>query len=416
MPLTTTRPESDAAGRTGQVATPEAACCSNDAFTFWKLPEECRQKLGSAIEESRAATEWFLLEQYRPSEADRPHRARRAYYALKPLLPFRLRQTVRSLTVRMSTRPPFPAWPCETALLKLWLEWLENALTVLGKSDLRHIGFWPDGRNCCVVLTHDVEGPLGLKRMEAMADIEEKFGFRSAWNIPLDQYPVDWHVVERLRARSFEFGAHGLRHDGHLFRSHGDFSKLAPKLTTLAREHQMRGFRAPSTLRQLDWLCTLDFDFDSTMADSDPFEPQPGGTCSIFPFFLKHGMVELPYTLPQDHTLINLLRRDPLPIWISKAEWIAERGGMILTLIHPDYFGDTENLSKYEELLRRLNDLEYAWRAVPSEVAAWWRKRCACRLVEEADGTLSNGIDDRMVAKRLSTEAMIGRRVSCSES
>jgi peptidoglycan/xylan/chitin deacetylase (PgdA/CDA1 family) len=399
------------------VPAPDSGAFSNDAFAFWKLPEKWREALGSAIVKSREEAEWYLFERYRPSLSDQQSRSIQAYYALKPLLPARLRQTVRSVAVRMSSPPLFPAWPYESALLKLRSEWLEGALATLGQSDMWHIGFWPDGRNCCVVLTHDVEGPLGLKRMEAMADLEEKFGFRSAWNIPLDQYPVDWRIVERLRARGFEFGAHGLRHDGRLFRSHKDFSELAPKLETLAREHQMRGFRSPSTLRHIDWLCTLDFDFDSTMADSEPFEPQPGGSCSIFPFFLKRRMAELPYTLPQDHTLINLLRRDPLPVWLAKVEWIAERGGMILTLTHPDYSGDAANLHKYEQLLNRLDDLEHAWRALPSEVAAWWRKRAALKLVEGPDAPrLSGGDDYRVVVKRVSAEPMSRGRLLCSES
>jgi len=390
---------------------------SNDAFAFWKLPEKWREALGSAIVRSRKEAEWYLFESYRPSSSGRQPRKIRAYYAIKPFIPTALRQRMRSLAVRACSVPSFPAWPCESALLELWSEWLEGALATLGQSDLWHIGFWPDGRNCCLVLTHDVEGPLGLERMEAMADVEEKFGFRSVWNIPLDQYPVDWHMVERVRARGFEFGAHGLRHDGCLFRSLKDFTELAPRLESLAREHQMRGFRSPSTLRNIDWLCTLNFDFDSTMADSDPFEPQPGGSCSIFPFFLNQRMVELPYTLPQDHTLTNLLRRDPLPVWMAKVEWIAKRGGMILTLTHPDYTGDAANLHKYAELLKRLNDLEFAWRALPSEVAAWWHKRAALQLVEGRDGpSVSGGDADRVVVKRVSAEPMMRGKFSCSES
>ena len=70
------------------------------------------------------------------------------------------------------------------------------------------------------------------------------------------------------------------------------------------------------------------FDFDSSFSDTDPYEPQPGGTCSVFPFFLS-DMIELPYTLPQDHTLLHILKRDPLPVWTTKAQWIAQMGGMM---------------------------------------------------------------------------------------
>jgi peptidoglycan/xylan/chitin deacetylase (PgdA/CDA1 family) len=268
------------------------------------------------------------------------------------------------------------------------------------------VGFWPERNSCCIVLTHDVESPAGFERMEAIAELEDRFGFRSAWNLPLDQYPIDWKRVERLRAQGFEFGAHGLRHDGMLFRSHRHFMELSPRVQSLAREHNMRGFRSPSTLRNARWISEMDFDFDSSFADTDPFEPQPGGSCSIFPYFIG-DMIELPYTLPQDHTLINLLRRDPLPTWIEKMNWIAARGGMILTLTHPDYSGAGSSLRAYTELLKRLADLESAWRALPSEVATWWRQRAGLEM-HICDGRpLIVGPETRAVARCLRREELM---------
>ena len=58
-----------------------------------------------------------------------------------------------------------------------------------------------------------------------------------------------------------------------------------------------------------------------------------------------------------------------------KAKWIASLGGMILTLTHPDYCGDGAYLDAYEELLKQLGEIELAWRALPSEAAAWWQQR-----------------------------------------
>jgi hypothetical protein len=191
-----------------------------------------------------------------------------------------------------------------------------------------------------------------------------------------------------------------------LFRSPEDFAKLAPQVERLAVEHEMRGFRAPSTLRDAHAIATMAFDFDSSFADTDPYEPQPGGTCSIFPFHLE-SLVELPYTLPQDHTLIHLLRRNPLPVWVTKARWIAAQGGMILTLVHPDYCGAGVHLSTYEELLKNFADLEGAWRALPSEVAQWWRQRSGMHLRVEGDKPLISGAGaERAAARRLSEEPL----------
>jgi peptidoglycan/xylan/chitin deacetylase (PgdA/CDA1 family) len=248
---------------------------------------------------------------------------------------------------------------------------------------------------------------MGFSRMERMADIEERYGFRSSWNLPLAQYPIDWKAVERLRARGFEFGAHGLAHDGRMFRSRHDFEVCKMLVERLAGEHDLRGFRGPSTLRNAEWIGTMSFEYDSTFSDTDPYEPQPGGTCSLFPFFLSE-MVELPYTLPQDHTLIHLVRRNPLSTWVTKAHWIQSLGGMILTLTHPDYTGDDENLPMYEELLKVLSDFN-AWRALPCEVAQWWRERAQMKLtIKEGKPSIEGLGARRAIARRVSEESFAG--------
>lgn len=378
----------------------------NDAFSFWKPPEEWRGALASTIEPSTAAAERLLFEEYLPEDDRHPPPAMRAYYLVKRLIPSALRHRLNAAAVRARRRNGFPGWPCESALCELRRKWLRDAFEMLGVSDGWHIGFWPGGARCCIVLTHDVESLKGFARMERIAEIEERHGFRSSWNLPLAQYPIDWGRVAQLQARGFEFGAHGLCHDGRLFRSERDFAALGPMVERLAAEHGLRGFRAPSTLRDVHAIATMDFDFDSSFSDTDPYEPQPGGTCSLFPFFLAR-LVELPYTLPQDHTMVHLLRRSPLPLWTMKANWIAALGGMILTLIHPDYCGEGAYLDAYQELLKRLADLDGAWRALPSEVARWWRLRARMQLqVENGRPLISGEESDRAVAVLLGQEPL----------
>lgn len=351
---------------------------SNDSFAFWKLDEGWRGELSSDIEQSRVCAERYLFEQYLSERQRRPPRLD-LYYALKGLIPRAIRHRLNRYVVTMRPPMPFPAWPYEATLLSLRCSWLEDALNKSSCEDGWYVGFWPDGYDCCIVLTHDVESRAGLSQIAKMAEVERKYGFRSAWNIPLGQFRIDWAELEIMRRAGFELGAHGLAHDGRLFRSDEDFRVLGPEVERLARAHGLRGFRSPSTLRRIELLRTMDFDFDSSFADTDPYEPQPGGSCSTFPFFMGH-MVELPYTLPQDHTLMNLVGRDASRTWIEKAEWLSSIGGMILTLTHPDYSGDPPALNEYEELLRHLSQVERAWRALPSEVAAWWRRRSAMRL------------------------------------
>jgi peptidoglycan/xylan/chitin deacetylase (PgdA/CDA1 family) len=380
----------------------------NDAFNFWKLPEQWRCPLASAISASELGAERYLLELYLEERQRRPSPALGSYYRFKNFIPRSVRLWLNSAAVRARHRNGFPNWPCESALLDFWRDWLKLALESVGEDDGWHIAFWPGNARCCVVLTHDVESPTGLERMERIADIEQRYGFLSSWNLPLAQYPIDWATVERVRARGFEIGAHGLAHDGRLFRSEADFAELGPLLERLAREHSLVGFRSPSTLRRAEWIANMAFEYDSTFADTDPYEPQPGGSCSIFPFHLG-GLIELPYTLPQDHTLIHLLHRDPLQLWCLKAQWIAAAGGMILVLTHPDYSGAGEHLARYEEFLKRLRDLPQTWHALPSAVACWWRRRSQMSLYVENGQLVIQGDDTSgAVAVRLSSAPLSG--------
>jgi peptidoglycan/xylan/chitin deacetylase (PgdA/CDA1 family) len=389
-----------------QVAPALACGGSNDAFSFWKPPQDWKTPLDLAIAESRVIAEHYLLEGYLAREDRQPPTKMQAYYRIKNLIPAAVRHRLNSAAIRMRNKREFPRWPCESALIDYWLDWLRMSLHTLKKTDAWHIGFWPDGMKSCIVLTHDVEGPLGMSRMEQMSDLEERYNFRSSWNLPLAQYEIDWNLVDRLRDRGFEFGAHGLSHDGRLFRSENDFSELAPMLQERARTHGLNGFRAPSTLRRAEWITRLSFDFDCSFSDSDPYEPQPGGTCSVFPFFLAH-LVELPYTMPQDHTLIHLLHRSPMQIWGMKAKWIESLGGMILTLVHPDYCGSGQYLDEYETLLKQLNEYQSAWRALPSEVSAWWRRRDQMKLTVRGDSPSIEGPgSERAVARMLSSEPL----------
>jgi peptidoglycan/xylan/chitin deacetylase (PgdA/CDA1 family) len=379
---------------------------SNDSFAFWKLDERWRAELSSDIEQSKVSAERYLFEQYLPEQKRRPA-GLDFYYAVKRVIPRAIRHRLNRLVVSLRSPMPFPAWPYEATLLSLRCSWLDRALNKLRCEDGWYVGFWPYGNDCCIVLTHDVESRAGLSQIPKMAEVERKYGFRSAWNIPLGQFPVDWAELEILRREGFELGAHGLAHDGRLFRSDEDFRILGPEVERLARAHGLRGFRSPSTLRRIDLLCEMDFDFDSSFSDTDPYEPQPGGSCSTFPFFMGQ-MVELPYTLPQDHTLLNLVGRHLSRTWIEKAEWLSSIGAMILVLTHPDYSAQPPAIDEYEELLKYLSQIERAWRALPSEVAAWWRTRSAIRL--ESNGQAARFVDGSTTAasvKPLSADPLI---------
>jgi hypothetical protein len=214
--------------------------------------------------------------------------------------------------------------------------------------------------------------------MPALMDVEQRRGYRSSWNFVPGRYRVDGALVEELRDNGFEVGLHGLLHDGHDL----DASQLPKRLPEMRRHAEAwgaTGFRSPATHRDWATMSSLPFGYDSSYPDSDPFEPQPGGCCSWLPFFIG-PVVELPITLPQDHTLFVILRARDGQMWLDKADRIRSRGGMALLITHPDYVDDGPIATAYEELLARYQDDPDVWRALPEDVAGWWRRRAASEL------------------------------------
>jgi hypothetical protein len=129
---------------------------------------------------------------------------------------------------------------------------------------------------------------------------------------------------------------------------------------------------------------SLGFDYDTSYTDTDPYEPQPGGCCTYLPFF-NEQMVELPITLPQDHTLFEILEHTDGKLWIGKARDIRDRGGMVLVLAHPDYARDVRLDEAWRGLLDEFAGDETVWQALPRDVASWWRRRANSSLSRDGD-------------------------------
>jgi hypothetical protein len=88
-------------------------------------------------------------------------------------------------------------------------------------------------------------------------------------------------------------------------------------------------------------------------------------------------LVELPITLPQDHTLFEILKHVDGEVWLSKARMIRQRGGMVLVLAHPDYASDGRLARAWNALLDEFTDDDTVWQPLAGEVARWWRDRAA---------------------------------------
>jgi predicted glycosyltransferase len=245
---------------------------------------------------------------------------------------------------------------------------------------------WPEGKQFAFVLTHDVEGQKGLDRCHQLMDLETRNGFRSSFNfVPEGEYRVERAFRIEMAKCGFEVGVHDLHHDGSLFRNYEQFSAQATRINDYLKEWGAVGFRAGFMFHNLEWQQQLNIRYDLSTFDVDPFEPQPEGMNTIFPFWVERndapdgGYMELPYTLTQDSTLFLFLKEKTIEVWKRKLDWVAEHGGMALVNVHPDYvdFEDSSGSTFefpsafYAELLEYVRQ-KYAgryWHALPREVA-----------------------------------------------
>lgn len=298
------------------------------------------------------------------------------YYLLKPLIPEGVRFLLRHWYALPLKWMAAGAWPIRAA----------SAGTPAGWPG------WPDGKSFAFVLTHDVERQKGLSRCLALAQLEMRLGFRSAFNfVPEGDYDTPPSLRSFLTEQAFEVGVHDLHHDGTLYRSFKSFKTRARKINEYLKDWNASGFRSGFMRHDFRWLQHLDVDYDASTFEYDPFEPQPDGVGTIFPFWVHRddgsAYIELPYTLPQDVTLFLVLRETSNEIWKRKLDWVAARGGMALLIVHPDYMSfDAEpgaseyRAEMYEDLLKYARDRygDKAWFARPCDVAAHVR-RCLPR-------------------------------------
>ncbi len=298
------------------------------------------------------------------------------YYRLRPLIPIALRhylQGRRDIEVQDD-------WFMPADFIR------SLARSVAGEpAGVRIIHPWPRGAQFCFVLTHDVETSDGLGNVLRVAQIEEELGFRSSWNIVPYKYDVDPGLIAELRSRSFEIGIHGYNHDGRLYASRRVFDRRVAPINEALSEYGAVGFRSPMVHRNLQWLQALNVEYDASCFDVDPFQATPGGVGSIWPF-VAGKFVELPYTLPQDHTLFIALQQRDCRIWQRKLDFIVRNSAMALMLTHPGYLARGRNLELYRDFLLRVRDGGGYWHALPKDVAAWWKLRAQSGLAEDGEG------------------------------
>ena len=303
------------------------SCTSPLATTLWNdATQRAISELGFFVQSRKmenidSLNAWILSESQFGPNPWKISSTKRLYYTLKPYLPRNLTKILRRFYGNWKDEISPLKWPIEDRYVNFLWETMRQLLIIKNVDFLEIKNFWPDHYRYAFTLTHDIETIQGQAKIRQVMDLEERFGFRSSFNFVPERYVIDKKLFQEIQERGFEIGIHGLKHDGKLFFSRSIFEKRAKKINHYLKKYDAVGFRSPLTHRNPYWMQLLDIDYDLSFFDTDPFEPLPGGTMSIWPFKIGN-FIELPYTLPQDYTVIDILGETSPKIRLEKVNFM----------------------------------------------------------------------------------------------
>ncbi len=311
---------------------------------------------------------------------------RKLYYAMRPVMPVPVRRHFQRQWLKGWKTKPFPQWPVDKTVDRMFETLMRLALQASPEKRIPFVWFWPEGKASCAIMTHDVETAAGLQFAGELMNINESFDIRSSFQIiPDARYTVTEEVLSAIRNRGFEVNVHDLKHDGHLFDNHDKFLESATRINEFAKRFGSKGYRSGVLYRNLEWYDAFNFSYDMSVPNVAHLDPQPGGCCTVMPYFVG-DILELPVTTTQDYSLFNVLQTFSQDLWREQISHIMQQHGMVSFIVHPDYLNTSEARDAYRALLHHLSTLRAEaelWIALPREVDSWWRQRNAMKLVPE---------------------------------
>jgi hypothetical protein len=305
------------------------------------------------------------------------------YYCVRPFLPTSVRKHFQRAYLRGWDRIPFPHWPLDVTVERLFEKLLLLLMKATGIEAIPFIWFWPDGADSAAMMTHDVETAAGRDFCTNLMDIDESFDIHSSFQVvPEQRYEVTPAFLAEIRSRGHEINVQDLNHDGRLFRDRAEFDVRVKRINQYGREFGARGFRAAVLYHNLNWYDQLDFEYDMSVPNIGHLEAQRGGCCTIFPYFIG-SILELPLTTTQDYSLFHILHDYTLGLWKTQAAGVMAKHGLLSFIVHPDYLLGSKAQDTYRSLLTylcQLRDEHRMWIATPNEINKWWRLRSRMTL------------------------------------
>jgi len=320
---------------------------------------------------------------------------RTAYYLVRPVLPVRVRKHLQRFHFAGWEKIQFPRWPVDRTVEDIFEGQLACMLRSGSAEKIPFIWFWPDGLPSCAIVTHDVETAVGRDFCPRLMDIDDSWAIKSSFQIiPERRYTVTSRFLDQIRGRGFEVNVHDLNHDGHLFRDRDEFLRRAERINRYREHFGAIGFRSAVLYRNLEWYDALEFAYDMTVPNVAHLDPQPGGCCTVLPYFIG-DILELPLTTTQDYALFHILNEYSTALWKRQIVLITEKHGLVSFNVHPDYIRDRRAGNVYQALLNDLAQLRSEgkiWIALARDVNQWWRERGQMKLIHRENGWEIEGL------------------------
>jgi len=315
---------------------------------------------------------------------------RKTYYALRPFLPTGIRKHLQRMALRGWNRSPFPAWPIDQTVDRLFDRMMEFAIRANSGRRIPFIWFWPDGYSSCATMTHDVETVVGRDFCGTLMDLDDAFGIKASFQlIPEVRYEISDEFLHTLRDRGFEINVHDFNHDGDLFLDREEFLRRVARINAYGRKFRSSGYRSGVLYRNLDWYEFFDCSYDMSVPNVGHLDPQRGGCCTTKPYFIGK-ILEIPVVATQDYTLFHILRQYSMELWDHQIDLILQQNGLISFIVHPDYLLEERARDVYTTLLCRLTQLREQskmWIPLPRQLNDWWRSRTEMQLVRKEGST-----------------------------
>jgi hypothetical protein len=321
---------------------------------------------------------------------------RKAYYLVRKLLPVAVRKHFQKMYLSDWQKLRFPNWPVDFTVDNIHERLLFLSMKAGGVQRVPFIWFWPEGASNALIMTHDVETAAGRDFTPQLMDCDASYGIKASFQVvPEERYEVPNQYLRQIASRGFEVNVHDLNHDGNLYQDHEIFLERAKKINEYARKFDAVGFRAGVMYRNLEWFDAYEFSYDMSMPNVAHLDPQRGGCCTVFPYFVGK-ILEIPLTTCQDYSLFQILNEYSIDLWKKQLDLIRRRNGLMSFIAHPDYLMTPQARGVYESLLGYLRDMverENIWVALPKEVDRWWRARNEMKLVKKGSDWVIEGPD-----------------------